>query len=94
MGYCLQVNSPDGFSAFHGTGLGVVEGFLDAGEAMSDAPDSWVTPCPAGFKVDGYQVVTGALVYQIRPRCSCFNCGAPLKDPNRQSLRFIIVAET
>ena len=65
-----------GFSSLNGTGTGLLEGLLDVGESASHEEDSWVTPCPAGSRVDGYQVVKGGLIYQIRPRCSCQNCGA------------------
>lgn len=71
----MQVAQPQGFTALNGSGLGVVEGLLNLGEGALDNPDGFLTPCPVGSRVDGYQVVTGALIYQIRPRCSCFNCG-------------------
>jgi hypothetical protein len=71
----LQVVSPDGFSSLNGTGMGFVEGLLDVGEMTMQEGDTWLTPCPAGSRVDGYQVTKGGLIYQIRPRCSCENCG-------------------
>lgn len=49
---------------------------MNVGEDTLNAPDGFSTPCPVGTRVDGYQVVVGALIYQIRPRCSCINCGA------------------
>lgn len=72
----VQVVQPQGFANLNGTGLGVVEGFMNVGEDTLDAADGFSTPCPVGTRVDGYQVVVGALIYQIRPRCSCINCGA------------------
>ena len=72
----LQITSASGFSSLNGTGTGLLEGLLDVGEFTSHEDDSWITPCPAGSRVDGYQVVKGGLIYQIRPRCSCQNCGA------------------
>lgn len=55
--------------------MGFVEGLLDVGEVALQGVDTWLTPCPAGSRVDGYQVTKGGLIYQIRPRCSCENCG-------------------
>ena len=72
----VQIVQPQGFTNLNGTGLGAVEGFMNVGEDTLDAPDGFSTPCPVGTRVDGYQVVVGALIYQIRPRCSCINCGA------------------
>ena len=73
----LQVLQQQGFTQLNGSGLGVLEGFLGYGDGSNSALDNkWVTPCPAGSRVDGYQVVTGPLLMQIRPRCSCYNCGA------------------
>ena len=77
-----QVHQQQGFAQLNGTGLGVLEGFLGYGEHDDSAVDNnWVTPCPAGSRVDGYQVVHGPLLIQIRPRCSCYNCGAPAVPP-------------
>jgi hypothetical protein len=74
---CAQVFQPGGFASLNGTGLGVLEGLLGTGEHDSSSLDNaWVTPCPAGARVDGFQVVRGPLLIQIRPRCSCYNCGA------------------
>ncbi len=71
-----QLVQPQGFTSLNGSGLGVVEGFMEVGEPALDNIDGFYIPCPVGQRVDGYQVVVGALIYQIRPRCSCFNCGA------------------
>lgn len=49
---------------------------MDVGETATKEIDIWLTPCPTGSRVDGYQVIKGGLIYQIRPRCSCVNCGA------------------
>ena len=74
--FYAQVTQKDGFSGVHGTGLGVLEGFMGAGVAEGSDEHTWTTLCPAGTRVDGYQVLQGPLLYQIRPRCSCYNCGA------------------
>ena len=72
-----QVTQKDGFPSMHGSGLGVLEGFMGAGVPEGSDEHSWTTFCPAGTRVDGYQVLQGPLLYQIRPRCSCYNCGGP-----------------
>ena len=76
-GACAQVTQKDGFYSMHGTGLGVLEGLMGMGMPEGSDERSWMTFCPAGMRVDGYQVLQGPLLYQIRPRCSCYNCGAP-----------------
>ena len=64
-----------GFDTLNGTGTGFLEGLLDVGQIERNVPDGWLTPCPVGSRVDGYQVVKEALIFQIRPRCSCVDCG-------------------
>ena len=39
--------------------MGFVEGLLDVGEVALQGVDTWLTPCPAGSRVDGYQVNQG-----------------------------------
>ena len=80
-----QVTQPRGFAALSGTGIGFLEGLLDISSVGGNVTDPWLTPCPAGSRVDGYQIVKGGLIYQIRPRCSCENCGMhPLPLSNLQ----------
>ena len=71
----LQVTQPEGFAALNGTGTGFLEVLVNVGNIGGSITSSWLTPCPAGSRVDGYQIVKGGLIYQIRPRCSCANCG-------------------
>lgn len=82
----MQVFQPQGFAQLNGSGLGVVEGFMGVGEQTLESEDFFITPCPVGSTVDGYQVVIGSLILQIRPRCSCFNCGANPQPPLLEQL--------
>ena len=72
------MTQPGGFTALNVTGTGFLEALLNVGNVGESLTSSWLTPCPAGSRVDGYQVVKGSLIYQIRPRCSCENCGMRL----------------
>lgn len=78
---CVQVTQLSGFGSLNGTGTGFLEGLLDVGEIETNVPDGWLTPCPVGSRVDGYQVVKEGLIYQIRPRCSCIDCGMHALTP-------------
>ena len=63
---------------------------MDVGEITEEMGlEGWVRACPAGSKVDGYQVIMGVLIYQIRPRCSCVNCGTILEfSPRISTLKY------
>ena len=78
------MTQPEGFNSLNGTGTGFVEVLLNVGNIGGSVTSSWLTPCPDGSRVDGYQIVKGGLIYQIRPRCSCENCGRPSHRLNTQ----------